>query len=262
MSEPTKRIERAFPLSSLPSDLREDSERLALEFLQKALRLRGARIDREQFLRTQLKQAGIDDADITVAIEQGTIAAGIPQSVLDEIARSSINLETNKSTALSIAAGFGGLPAMAATLPADVLQYYVHAFRIMQKLAYTYGWKDFMKDADEVTDEVLAQFLVFLGVMMGVGGAANALRSFAGKVAGPAIGKKVAASALTKTAWYPIIKKVLAQVGVKITKGSVGKAVTKSVPVFGGVVGGSMTYVALRGESKRLQKTLCDIPAP
>ena len=35
---------------------------------------------------------------------------------------------------------------MAGTIPADMTQYYVHAFRIMQKLAYLYGWQTFLKN--------------------------------------------------------------------------------------------------------------------
>lgn len=155
----------------------------------------------------------------------------------------------------------GGAATLAVALPGDVAQYYAHAFRIMQKLAYTYGWKDFIRDADEVTDEVLGQFLVLLGVMMGIGGANNALRAFVAQAA-PQVGRRVAKQTLTKTAWYPVAKRVLSQVGVKLTKEMTGKAITKALPVVGGVVGGSLTYVSLKGQADRLQRTLKEIPAP
>ena len=53
------------------------------------------------------------------------------------------------------------------------------------------------------------------------------------------MGKKVAQQALMKTAWYPLVKKVGALVGKQVVKESVGKAVTKVVPVVGGAISGS-----------------------
>nr|MBA3892065.1 hypothetical protein [Gemmatimonadaceae bacterium] len=69
-------------------------------------------------------------------------------------------------------------------------------------------------------------------------------------------GKKVAAQALTKTAWYPLVKKVGALVGQKITKKTVEKTITKAVPVVGGVVSGGLTYVTFRPMGHRLADAL------
>lgn len=57
-------------------------------------------------------------------------------------------------------------------------------------------------------------------------------------------------------------KQVLKHVGVKLTKDMTGKAVQKSIPVVGAFVGGSLTYVSLKNQADRLQRTLKDIPAP
>lgn len=238
-----------------------EAEKVAVAFLKKVLRLRGVRIDREQFLRAELKQRWVSDADIERAIAADTVAAGISANLLDDIAESAIRFETGKASVFSAAMGLGGPAVMAVGLPADLMQYYVHAFRVMQKLAYTYGWTSFFDEAEEVTDEVLAQFVVFLGVMLGVGGAANGVKAFA-QAAAPAVQKNIAKKALTKTSWYPVLKKTLRVVGVKITRDSVGKAVGKALPIVGGVVSGSMTFVALRSQAKRLRTTLREIPAP
>lgn len=243
------------------TDLLNENENFAVEFLKKALRFKLARVDRDHFLRSQLSQAGVAPETIAIALREGTTAADIPPAVLDKIANSSINFETRNSTYLSMAAGVGGAATLAVALPSDVTQYYIHAFRIMQKLAYVYGWKDFIREADDVTDEVLGQFLMLLGVMIGVGGANNALRAFAAQVA-PKMGRRVANQALTKTAWYPVAKQVLKQVGLKLTKDMTGKAVQKSIPVVGAFVGGSITYVSLKNQADRLQRTLKEIPAP
>jgi len=91
--------------------------------------------------------------------------------------------------------------------------------------------------------------------MFGAAGA-SALVASTSKVAGANLGKKVAAQALTKTAWYPLVKKVGAMVGVKITKKTVEKTITKAVPVVGGVVSGGLTYATFRPLGHRLADTL------
>lgn len=63
---------------------------------------------------------------------------------LDDIARHSIAFETKKSATMAFAAGLPGGFALVGTVPADVAQYYIHAFRVMQKLAYLYGWQSFL----------------------------------------------------------------------------------------------------------------------
>ncbi|MFG6119314.1 hypothetical protein [Thalassobacillus sp. B23F22_16] len=54
--------------------------------------------------------------------------------------------------------------------------------------------------------------------------------------------KKLPQKALTKTLYYPIIKKSLLYIGVKVSKGVFAKGVTKVVPALGGVVGGTLPF--------------------
>ena len=182
--------------------------------------------------------------------------------MLDEIAASSIGFETRKSTALSFAAGLPGGFAMLGSVPADITQFYIHAFRVMQKIAYVYGWQSFLKDMNDIDDETLAKLAAFLGVMMGIGGASSSVTSFAAQVARPAIQKKITNAALTKTVWYGPMKSTLRMVGVNVTKQSFAKGVTKVVPVAGGVISGGLTFVTLDSQSKRLMKHLREIPPP
>ena len=105
--------------------------------------------------------------------------------------------------------------AMGASIPADITQYYVHAFRVMQKLAYLNGWQSFLNDLDDVDDETLGKLSLFLGVMMGVGSASVGLTNFAQTVARPALQKQISKQALTKTAWYGPMKQVLGLVGTR-----------------------------------------------
>lgn len=242
----------------------QDSEagQFAVSFLKKIVRLRGVRIEREQFLRAELQKRGIAATQIDSAVSGNPAAAGISLIMLDEMAESAIDFETRKSTALSFAAGLPGGFGMIGTVPADITQYYVHAFRVMQKIAYIYGWQSFLNDIEDVDDETLGMLAAFLGVMMGVGGASASVSLFAVQVARPAVQKKIASVALTKTAWYLPMKQTLRIIGVQVTKQSFAKTVSKVVPVVGGVVSGSLTFVTLNNQSRRLMKHLRELPPP
>ncbi|NLQ13223.1 hypothetical protein HGI81_05105 [Olsenella sp. KGMB02461] len=237
----------------------QEAEAFAKKFLLSAIRLRGVKIEREVFLQQELAKKGLSQAQIDLAIAERPAVAGVDPEILDAIARESIALETNKSSWMSFATGLPGGLAMVGTIPADITQYYVHAFRIMQKLAYTYGWDNFLDQVDETDDETLAKLAFFFGCMVGVGGAAVGLKAFANNAA-KAVAKNVAKATLTKTTWYPVLKSVLRAIGVKVTKVGVGKAVGKVVPLVGGVVSGAMTYVTLKTESGKLLEQLKKLP--
>jgi hypothetical protein len=249
-------------INSMLSEQDREAEQFAMAFLKKVIRLRGVRIDRAQFLRAELHRRGVGAAAIDHAVRENPAVAGISPTVLDEIARSVIEFETGKSTALSFAAGLPGGFAMIGTVPADITQFYVHAFRVMQKIAYVYGWQSFLDDIDDIDDESLGMLAAFLGVMMGVGSASVSVSVFATQVARPAVQKKITGVALTKTAWYLPMKQTLRVVGVQVTKQSFAKTVSKVVPVVGGVVSGGLTFVTLRVQSKRLMEHLRELPPP
>ena len=249
-------------LSDLVSEQDKKAQKFAVEFLKKVIRIRGVQIDRDDYLRQELHKLGLDNAAISLAQETTPIQAGLTPAQLDQLAADTIAFETRKSATISFAAGLPGGFAMLATIPGDVTQYYVHTFRIMQKLSYIYGWKDFLGGLDEVDDETLGKMSLFLGVMMGVGGASASLTTFAKQVARPALQKEIAKQTLTKTAWYGPMKQTLKLIGVKITKDSFAKGVTKTVPVVSGLISGGMTFAALNIQSTRLQKHLRKLPPP
>lgn len=250
------------PIRELLDEQNDEAEAYAIEFIKKVIRLRGVAIDREQFLTAELHKRGISRADITEAITTSPAAAGIDLAILDEVAEDSIGFETKKSTAASFVAGLPGGFAMLGTVPADIAQYYVHAFRVMQKLAFVYGWKDLLSQTDEVDDETLGKMAAFLGVMMGVTGATQSLKTFALHVARPAVQKQISKQALTKTAWYVPMKSTLRIIGIHVTKQSFAKTVSKVVPVVGGVVSGGLTFVTLGNQSRRLMAHLRELPPP
>lgn len=242
------------------ADQDEEAQAYAIKFINKILRLRSVRIDREHFLAVELRKKFVPENVITAAIQDRPATAGVAAAVIDVIARESIEFETRKSTALSFAAGLPGGFAMAGTVPADITQFYIHAFRVMQKLTYLYGWQSFLDDCDDIDDETLGLLAAFFGVMFGVAGASNSLIVFAVRTVSPAVEKNIARQALTKGAVYPVIKRTLRIIGVHITKQSFAKSLSKIVPVVGGAISGGLTYASLKVESSRLMEHLKSLP--
>ena len=101
---------------------------------------------------------------------------------------------------------------------------------------------------------------VLLGVMMGVGSANSMLTVIAKKRPRGGREKKVARQSLTKTSWYPILKKLLSFMGIKITKQTVGDAAGKVVVGVGGVISGAITFMGLSKGSARLCRQLKCLP--
>lgn len=151
---------------------------------------------------------------------------------------------------------------MLGTIPADLMQYYVHALRIMQKLAYLYGWGELLPDGREADDDTLGVLAVFFGVMLGVGGAAQSLTAFARVAAKTAYQNHATKRALMSITWYPVVKYSLRLIGINITKNSVAKGISKVVPVIGGFVSSGLTFMALQSQSLLLKDNLREIPPP
>lgn len=219
------------------------------DILTIACKLPYCKIVRDVFLTTQLK-GKVSEEQLVNALANGTVNAGIHIDILNKLARGSINFETTKAMTLSTAAGIPGGFAMIGTIPADMVQFYAHIFRIAQKLAYIYGYKEI--DLDDATQNIL---MIFLGVMFGVDVATAALAKLAAANA-TKIGTKIASKPLSKYAIYNIAKKVVPWIGFKLTKDGVGKAVSKAVPIVGGVISGGLTVATFLPMAKKLQKEL------
>lgn len=224
----------------------------ALQTIGAVASLPVVRVDREAFLR---KHFG-DSPHLDVILERGPQAVySLPS--LRKKADSLIKNSAAKTSAASFASGLPGNPAvMVAAGGVDVAQYFGFAINLAQQIAYLFGEDNlFDGGGGELSEAAQIRVIAYLGAMFGAAGA-SALVTNTSKVAGANLGKKVAAQALTKTAWYPLVKKVGAAVGVKITKKTVEKTITKAVPVVGGVVSGGLTYVTFRPMGHRLADTL------
>lgn len=220
-----------------------------------AIQLPGVKVNRETFLREQFKNRSKDELE--GILERGTIETGCTKEELKRKAVKLINERTLISTGASFAAGLPGGLTMAASIPADMLQYYGVALRMAQELAYLYGEGD-LWNGDVLDKERISNTLIlYCGVMLGSSGAAQTVRLLASAFA-KQLEKKLAQKALTKTFYYPIVKSIVKAFGVKMTKNVFAKGMSKVVPVIGGVISGGLTYATMKPMGSRLAQTLED----
>ena len=64
----------------------EEARRYAGEFLKKIIRLRGVRVEREDFLRQELRKLGLGDDSINAALSATPVQAGVNLEQLDRLA--------------------------------------------------------------------------------------------------------------------------------------------------------------------------------
>lgn len=228
------------------------------------LKVPGIRIDREQFLRKEFQTKCTQEV-IDRAVESTPLRAGVPQEVVDGIANEVIKYERACVSGISAALGMPGGVAMAATIPADIAQYYGYLLRAMQKLMYLYGFPqiDVEEKGQTFDSETMNLLILCMGVMYGVAGASNALRSVA-KALSTGVEKQLLRRALTKGAIYPIVKSVSKWFGVKMTKEVFAGFFKKTIPVVGGVLGGGITFLTFKPccdtLKVSLQKTILSDP--
>lgn len=222
-----------------------------LEVIVKASELPLVKVDREAFLRKTFK----NDPHIEEILKHG------PQSVyttesLQKKANSIIRGSTSKTALTSFVSGLPSNPFVAtAAAGVDLTQYFGFSVNLAQKISYLFGMEELDKLSSE---EAQARIMFIIGSMFGVDIAKNMLVRLILE-AGEPVGKRVAAQALTKTAWYPLMKKIASAIGKKITKQTVGNAVSKGFTVIGGFVSGGITYVTFRPLGRNLTNVYIDV---
>lgn len=226
----------------------EELYQAAMSMIGGVAQLPIVRVEREAFLRSQFA----DTPYLEQVLELGPQAVFKPEA-LRKRASKIINASTRKTAVVSFAAGLPSNPiAMVATGGADVAQYFAFAINLAQQLAYLFGEDElFANGGKEIPEEAKVRIIAYLGTMLGAGGAA-ALVSKTSEAMGKTMGKRLAGQALTKTVWYPLVKKVGAVVGQQVTKKTVEKTVTKAVPIIGGVISGALSYASFKPMGEKL----------
>ncbi len=226
--------------------------------IAKAVKQPGVKINREKYLQSALSKQ-FDKETVDKAVLTSPAQAGIEPSKLQKAANAAIKAETTRVTALSAAAGIPGGAALLGTIPADTVQYFAHVLRVAQKLAYLYGWESFLDGKNpSLDDDTRNTLLLFIGVMIGVQEAENALLKISSRLA-TSVSERIASQSAVRGIVYPIARKVASLLGTELTKESFGKAVGKTIPVLGAAVSGSLTYATFKPMCERLRAQLSDL---
>ena len=232
---------------------KNETSSVALEtIVTNAVKIPGVKVNRNKFLAETFSNEGVDLQSI---VDMGPVSAGVSQERIEKLAAKLIFRRTSQSSIASFVAGIPGGLAMAATIPADILQFFGMALRLAQELSYLYGASDLWKEDQLDDDRVRNQLILYCGVMFGVSGAVSGVRLLSTQIAKTTL-KKLPQKALTKTFWYPIVKQIGKAIGIKITKTTVAQGISKAVPVVGGVISGGLNYASMMPMANRLNNAL------
>lgn len=221
------------------------------EVISKSVQIPGVKVSRDKFLAEEFS---LYSKSLDEVIEKVPINASIEREKIDEIASKLIFKRTSQSSLASFVAGIPGGLAMAATIPVDILQFFGMALKLAQELSYIYGAQDLWIEGKVDDDRIKNQLIMYCGVMFGVSGAVSGVRVISTQVAKTTL-KKLPQKALTKTFWYPMLKKITTQIGVRMTKTTLAQGVSKVVPIVGGVISGSLNFASMMPMAKRLKDT-------
>lgn len=113
---------------------------IALEnIITSAVQIPGVKVSRDKFLAETF---ATEDVIIQDVLDFGPVEAKVSKEKLAAISNKLILKRTSQSSVASFAAGIPGGLAMAATIPADVLQFFGMSLRLAQELSYLYGAQD------------------------------------------------------------------------------------------------------------------------
>ena len=222
------------------------------EIICKTIQIPGVKVDRNKFL-AEIFSSKVDLLENI--INNGPIGVGITREEINNIANRLIMKRTSQSSIASFVAGIPGGLAMAATIPADILQFFGMSLRLAQELSYLYGADDLWENGKIDDEKVKNQLILYCGVMFGVSGAVSGVRVLSTQVAKTAL-KKIPQKTLTKTFWYPMIKKICSFVGYTLTKKTLASGVSKAIPVIGGVISGTINFASMMPMARKLNDTL------
>lgn len=229
-----------------------------ISFLNGILKMPGAKINRESFLRKTFK--GLSEEEIMLCLAESP-AKVIPAKEIEKAANSVINSHTAKVTTISTVSGIPGGLALLATIPADLANYYYHIVSVGQKLGYLYGFPDMVDDKGKLTPDGEIMLTAFIGVMNKVQIANELIKKLASEMAkrmSEETAKRIAGNILSKQIVSQAVETVATKLGTKITSKTAGRGISKAIPIVSGIICGGITYATFKPQSKRLLQALKD----
>lgn len=210
------------------------------------------KVNREEFFKKELAPFCTPE-QIQIAISETPIKV-LTVGQIYKIANGCIKYHLTLVCSVSALAGLPGGLGMG-TIPADIAQFYAHVFALTQKMLYIYGWPDLQTEDGKLTDEATQILTLFTGVMMGSQVASDALKQLANAFA-QQVAVRLPKQALTKHAIYNISKQVAKWIGIKLTKDSFSKGISKVIPLIGAPISASLTYWTFKPMANKLKRYL------
>ena len=228
--------------------------------LRTALLLPGAKVDRKAFLQRALSKH-VTEKVLQSAIDTSPAKAGVSKNTIRRIATASIKWHRAGVSSVSFASGLPGGWWIAGTVPADLTQFFWHSLVMLQKLAYLYGWPElFSEDSElELDDETLLILTVFVGAMLGAESAAKVLGDIAERAAAQVL-KRLPRETLTKWGLNGFAREVAKRIGIKLTEDSFARYLSRIVPILGGIISGTVTWISFSLMTSRLAAHLESLP--
>lgn len=142
--------------------------------IETAIQVPGVKVNRETFLRERFKNKSPEE--LNEIIELGPVDAKCSRKELRKMADRIVSERTLFSTGASFVAGLPGGLALAASIPADLIQFYAVTLRLAQEVAYLYGEQDLWSGEWLDSEKVTNQLILYCGVMLGASGASQMVR--------------------------------------------------------------------------------------
>src|SRR5438132_2108599 len=228
--------------------------------LRTALALPGVKVDRKAFLRRALSKH-VAEKVLQSAIDTSPAKAGVSKNTILRIATANIKWHRAGVSSVSFASGLPGGWWIAGTVPADLTQFFWHSLVMLQKLAYLYGWPElFSEDSElELEEETRLDLNVFVGAMLGAESAAKVLGDIAERAAAQVL-KRLPRETLTKWGLYRLAREVAKRIGIKLTEDSFARYLSRIVPILGGIISGTVTWITFSLMTSRLAAHLESLP--
>ena len=159
----------------MAENVKQDCNDFSLDnIVTTALQIPGIKVNRNQLLADYFKNQ--NDVSVEEVLAKGPVEAGCSRETLAKIADRIILDRTAMSSVASFVTGIPGGLAMAATIPADMLQFFGMTIRLAQELTYIYGAPDLWIDGSLDDERVKGQLILYCGVMFGVSSAVAGVR--------------------------------------------------------------------------------------
>src|SRR6266404_3516610 len=215
-----------------------------------ALALPGAKVDRKAFLRRALSKHVTEEV-LQSAIDTSPAKAGVSEDTIRGIATANIKWHRAGVSTLSFASGLPGGWWIAGTVPVDLIQFFWHVLVILQKLAYLYGWPELFSEDGELDNETLLILTIFVGAMLGADSAAKVLGYMAERAAAQVL-KRLPSETLSKWGLYRLAREVAKWIGIKLTEDSFVRYFSRIVPILGGIISGTVSWISFSLMTSRL----------